>query len=117
MARLTGDKEEMLTMSAWTAMKSFCEAYAKNKEFEDAVKRSEANMKAHMEKKKDEAKKVLDSMHNSTATGLMEHCFHAWAKDIEETVRRKKLEEAMYETDCRLKSFLDKQAGNAMGVQ
>jgi hypothetical protein len=117
MARMNGDKDEMLLVSAISAMKSYCAEYEKNKEFEDAVKKSEQNMKDHLAKKKDEAKKVLDSMHNATASGLMEHCFHAWAKDIEETVRRKKLEEAMYETDCRLKSFLDKQAGNAMGVQ
>jgi hypothetical protein len=117
MARLTKDNEEMLYMSAWTAMKSYCESYAKNKEFEDAVKKTEANMKAHMEKKKDEAKRVLDSMHNSTSTGLMEHCFHAWSRDVEESMKRKTIENAMYDTDCRLKSFLDKQAGNAMGVQ
>jgi hypothetical protein len=117
MARMSNDKDETLVVSAWGAMKAFCESYSKNKEFEDAVKKSEQNMKDHLAKKKDDAKKVLDSMNNATSTGLMSHCFLAWRGDVDESLRRKKLEEQMYDTDCRLKSFLDKQAGNAMGVQ
>jgi hypothetical protein len=117
MARMSGDKDATLVVSAWGAMKAFCEAYSRDKEFEDAVKKSEQNMKDHLSKKKDDAKKVLDSMNNATATGLVSHCFLAWRGDVDESLRRKKLEEQMYSTDCRLKSFLDKQAGNAMGVQ
>merc|ERR1719361_253571 len=56
-------------------------------------------------------------MNNATETGLIAHCFTAWMTEVEDQKNNKKLQTAMYDTDCRLKSYMDKQAGNAMGVQ
>lgn len=117
MSRLSNDRDGMLVLNGFKAWQAFCEEYKKDKEIEDAVKASEGKWKDHMNKKKDEAKKVLDSMSAATNSGLVQNCFTVWMTDTVENKDRKKLENLMHEEDCRLKSFLGKQAGNAMGVQ
>merc|ERR1719240_2389896 len=66
-----GSDSALLTvvLSSWT---HYIEDYKKNKEQEDAVKAQEAAIAAHLAKKKDEAKSVIDKMNASTDSGLVE---------------------------------------------
>lgn len=116
MSRVSGDADAMLVLNAFGAWKQFAEDYKKDKEFEDKVKASEQALKVHMEKKKSEAKQVLDKLSSGSDTALKTMCFSTWAKEAVEQVKTRKLEKEMADTDCRLKGFMSSHAQNAHGV-
>jgi hypothetical protein len=116
MSRMNGNQDEMLTINAFAAWKQFIEDYNKNREFEDRVKKTEQQLKEHMEKKKDDAKQVLARMQGATDSGLLTMCMQTWVTSFVEGKKQKELEKQMLETDCRLKGFMDSHSQNAHGV-
>lgn len=117
MARMGADQDAALTHAAWAAWQKFCEDYKKNKEFEDKVKESEQKMSQFMSKRKEDAKRVLDSMNSATTTGLLAMCIQNWYNMVNENQKAKKLEEQMANSSGALANLKMRQKGNAMNVQ
>eukprot|EP00440_Ansanella_granifera_P027149 gb/GFBE01029488.1/.p1 GENE.gb/GFBE01029488.1/~~gb/GFBE01029488.1/.p1 ORF type:complete len:567 (+),score=173.60 gb/GFBE01029488.1/:1-1701(+) len=116
MARMGTENEAELVgivFAGWLKFNADCN---KDKEFEDAVKRAEVQLKAHMEKKKEEAKAVLDRMANSTDTGLLGGTFTAWLNFITEGKKFLDLERKMTTAGCKFQNLKMRQKGNVTGV-
>lgn len=116
MSRMNGNQDEMLMINGFAAWKQFIEDYNKNRAFEDQVKKTEQMLKEHMEKKKEEAKGVLAKLQAGSDTGLLTMCMTTWVTSFVEGKKKAELEKQMYETDCRLKGFMDSHSQNAHGV-
>jgi len=78
MMRMLLDYQGASTSAAFAAWVQFSEAYKKDKDFEDSVKKFEGQMKAYMEKKKEDAKLMLSRVSAATDTGLLQQSFMAW---------------------------------------
>ncbi|CAE7744694.1 Oxr1, partial [Symbiodinium microadriaticum] len=78
MMRMLLDYRGSSTSAAFAAWVQFSEAYKKDKDFEDSVKKFEGQMKAYMEKKKEDAKLMLSRVSAATDTGLLQQSFMAW---------------------------------------
>jgi len=117
MARLGSDQDSTVMSMAWSAWMTFLEDYKKNKEFEDKVKETEAKMAEFMKKKKEDAKRVLDSMNGATQSGLLAMCIQNWFQLINDDKKAKQLEEKMAKSTGNLQSMKLRQKGNAMSVQ
>lgn len=117
MARMGAGQDSGLIAMSFNSWKQFHQNYAKDKEFEEAVKRSEAQIKAHMAKKKEDAKQVLDRMSGATETGLLQQVFTSWISALHETQKAQELEDKMNGAGGKFKSLRDRQSANASGVQ
>lgn len=78
MMRMLLDYRGSSTSAAFAAWVQFSEADKKDKDFEDSVKKFEGQMKAYMEKKKEDAKLMLSRVSAATDTGLLQQSFMAW---------------------------------------
>lgn len=114
--RLAGDREQAVVVLAMTSWINFHADYAKNKEYEDEVRKAEVALNEHLKGKKEETKKLLERMSASTDTGLLGNCWRTWLQTMEEEKKAKKLADEMAKTDVRLKQMLDNRKGNAFGV-
>merc|ERR1712113_356743 len=117
MARMGADQDGGLIAITFNSWLQFHSNYKKDKEFEDAVKRSETQIAAHMKRKKDEAKQVLDRMSGATNTGLMAQVFTSWQQCLAEEKKAAELEATMNGAGGKFKSMRSRQSGNAQGVQ
>jgi hypothetical protein len=81
----------------------------KNKDFNDAVRKEEAALKAYMDKKKGEAKNVLSKMTSGTDTGLQSQVFTAWAQVYQDEKKGKELEEILQSQKSKFKTLNSRQ--------
>jgi hypothetical protein len=77
----------------------------KNKSFNEAVKKEEAALKAYMDKKKGEAKAVLDKMTGSSDTGLIYQVFTEWAKVFADEKKGREMEELIEQQKSKFKTL------------
>lgn len=70
-----------------------------------------------MEKKKEEAKSVLDRMSGASDTGLLAQTIKAWWDFIVEDKKDRALADQLNAQSSKFKSLADRQKGNAAGVQ
>jgi len=117
MARMGMDQDDALLSIVFGAWLKFSADYKKDKEFEDAVKRSEDQLKEHMDKKKEEAKAVLDRLTDSTDSGLLASFLAAWHSYVIEGKKLNALERQMEEAGNKFKSLKMRQRGTASNVQ
>merc|ERR1719217_894425 len=68
------------------------------------------------QKKKDEAKGVLDRMNASTDSGLVEHVISSWVQMWKDEQDALKMERLMAENEARFASLAGRQKDNAKGV-
>merc|ERR1740138_2038960 len=80
MMRVCSGNDHTLLDLCYDTWARWMEEERKNKSFNEAVKKEEAALKAYMDKKKGEAKAVLDKMTGSSDTGLIYQVFTEWAK-------------------------------------
>merc|ERR1719221_2061071 len=105
MARMGANSDAGLTAMVFNCWMQFHQNYAKEKEFEDAVKRSEDQIRKHMEKKKEDAKQVLDRMSGATDTGLITQCWTAWMSAVHETRKAQEMENMLDGNGGKFKSM------------
>lgn len=117
MTRMAAGSEASLKNLVLEAWIKFHGDYAKDKEFEDQCKASEAAFKAHMDAKKDEAKQVLDRMLASSDHGLMSMIFQNWWAWLKEEKKQAEIEFAMTQAENKFKSLNGRQKGAAHGMQ
>jgi hypothetical protein len=103
-----------ICLEAWI---KFHGDYAANKELEDQVKRQEAAFKEHLEKKKDEAKQVLDRMSASSETGLLALMVSSWVQYVQENKSANEMEYKLMEAEGKFKSLNGRQKAGAANVQ
>eukprot|EP00927_Polykrikos_kofoidii_P030742 TRINITY_DN2646_c0_g2_i1.p1 TRINITY_DN2646_c0_g2~~TRINITY_DN2646_c0_g2_i1.p1 ORF type:complete len:621 (+),score=132.58 TRINITY_DN2646_c0_g2_i1:207-1865(+) len=101
----------------WQAWVQFSQEYKANKEMEDAVKKTEAKLKSHMEGKKDETKKIMERMTASGETGLLSLCIAKWSEMIAEGKRAKELANKLNEQADKFSMMNERQRGTANGVR
>jgi hypothetical protein len=65
----------------------------KNKDFNDAVRKAEGQLKEYMKKKKDEARGVMDRMTGSTDEGLLFQHFVSWRDEYLSVKKGRELED------------------------
>merc|ERR1719460_3573796 len=104
MTRLSAGNDLTLMDLCWQAWDSFLQEYKKNKEFEDAVKRSEQQLADFTKKKSEEAKGVLNRMSGASDSGLIMQCMQGWRDYYLDIVQSRQMEEAMLNGDGRMKS-------------
>lgn len=117
MARMGADKDATVVSLAWSSWLKYSEDYKKDREFEDQVKATEQRMAEFTKKKKEDAKKVLDSISGATESGLIAMAFQNWAQLILENKKARQLEEQLLMSGGRLANMKSRQKGNAMNVQ
>jgi hypothetical protein len=117
MTRMASGNEASLKNLCLEAWIKYHGDYAKDKEFEDQVKQKEAQIRAHMEAKKDEAKAVLDRMLASTDHGLMELMMMNWIQFYTEEKKAKELEYQLSESQGKFKSLNARQKAGANNMQ
>eukprot|EP00418_Pyrodinium_bahamense_P028509 CAMPEP_0179134594 /NCGR_PEP_ID=MMETSP0796-20121207/64053_1 /TAXON_ID=73915 /ORGANISM="Pyrodinium bahamense, Strain pbaha01" /LENGTH=551 /DNA_ID=CAMNT_0020833595 /DNA_START=65 /DNA_END=1720 /DNA_ORIENTATION=- len=117
MSRMGADQDARLLEIAWSAWLTFSQDYKKDKDFEDAVKRAEQQLQAHMQKKKEDAKVVLDRMNGATESGLLAMCIQGWYQSIIDNKKTRDLEEQIASQGNKFKSLQLRQKDNAMSVQ
>ncbi|CAK0823429.1 unnamed protein product, partial [Prorocentrum cordatum] len=115
--RMLEENSQAALLLAWQTWQAFHRDYAKDKEIEEASKKLEQQMAAHMKSKKDDAKKVLDRMGGATDTGLMTQVWRCWLVVVAEGRKSKDIEKLMEEQDVRLKLMLTNQKGFATQAQ
>eukprot|EP00927_Polykrikos_kofoidii_P054411 TRINITY_DN48829_c0_g1_i1.p1 TRINITY_DN48829_c0_g1~~TRINITY_DN48829_c0_g1_i1.p1 ORF type:complete len:617 (-),score=130.95 TRINITY_DN48829_c0_g1_i1:344-2107(-) len=103
-----------LVLQGWI---QFSQDYKANKEMEDAVKATEAKLRAHMDGKKEETKKIMERMTASGDTGLVSLCITKWAEMIAEAKRAKELANKLNEQGERFSMMNERQRGTAQGVR
>jgi hypothetical protein len=116
MARMSSGSGAALCQLCLGAWKEWLEDYKKNKDMEDAVKAQEKQMQEYLAKKKDEAKRVLDSMNASTDSGLCEHVMSTWAQHFKDEGEALKMERLMAENEAKFGALNGRQKDNAKGV-
>jgi hypothetical protein len=103
-----------ICLEAWI---KFHEDYAKDREMEEQVKKSEAAFKDHLAKKKDEARSVLDKMSAGSETGLMAISIQHWVQYVTEEKKTKEMEYALMEAEGRFKNLNGRQKAGAHNMQ
>jgi hypothetical protein len=103
-----------ICLEAWI---KFHQDYAKDREMEEQVKKSEAAFRDHLAAKKDEARAVLDRMSAGTDTGLIAVCMQHWVQYVTEEKKAKEMEYALMEAEGRFKSLNGRQKAGAHGMQ
>jgi hypothetical protein len=117
MTRMAAGNDASLKNIVLEAWIKFHKDYLVNKELEDQVKRSEQAFKEHLEKKKDEAKSVLDRMSASSETGLLHLVIETWAQYLVEEKNANEMEYKLQAAESRFKSLNGRQKAGAAGVQ
>jgi len=117
LARLAGNKEGVLINLAFQAWTGALEAIKKEKEFEEAVAKSEKLLKDHAAKQKDQASSVLTRMSNASDTGLKATMFKAWFDALNERKKEEEMEKKLGGKAGNLGSLKSRHIGNARGVQ
>jgi len=117
MTRMAAGSEASLKNLCLEAWIKFHQDYAKDKEFEDQCKASEAAFKKHMDEKKEEAQLVLNRMLASSDHGLMSMIFQNWWSWLKEEKKQAELEFAMTQAENKFKSLNGRQKGAAHGMQ
>jgi len=117
MARMGSDQDATLVNLAWSAWLSFSEDYKKNKVFEDQVKQKEKELQEHMNKKKEDARLVMERMNGATDSGLMAQCIQGWYQAIIENRKARDMEEKVNSTTGKFKSMQNRHKSNATNVQ
>merc|ERR1719265_2734480 len=82
MQRMAAANDENLIAMVFQGFVKFKAMYEQDKEMEEAVKAAEAKVREHMEKKKEEAKGVLDRMAGASDTGLLSQVVTNWAQFV-----------------------------------
>jgi len=103
-----------IVLEAWI---KFHGDYMKDKELEDQVKKSEAAFKEHLEKKKDEAKAVLDRMSAGSDTGLQALMIQHWVQYVKENKEANEMEYKLMQAEGKFKSLNGRQKAGAKNVQ
>jgi hypothetical protein len=117
MTRMAAGNDESLKNLCLEAWIKFHQDYAQDKEYEDKVKAQEANFKAHMDAKKDEAKAVMDRMLAGTAQGLLALIIQNWVSWLKDEKKQKELEFALNEAQAKFKTLNGRQKAGASNVQ
>lgn len=117
MTRLAAGNDQTLLELCTQAWVTFHNDYQKDKELEDQIKKTELALKEHMEKKKDEAKQVLDRMSAGSDAGLIALAMKHWIQLIDEAKKSAALEEQLNSAQGKFNSLKCRQGGNAMNVQ
>jgi hypothetical protein len=117
LASMTSTNTQGFLHLVWQAWVQFSEDYKANKEMEDAVKKTEARLKAHMEGKKEETKKIMERMTASGETGLVSLCIAKWSEMIAEAKRATELANKLNEQGDRFSMMNERQRGTAQGVR
>jgi hypothetical protein len=117
MTRMAAGNDASLKNICLEAWIKFHGDYAANKELEDQVKRQEAAFKEHLEKKKDEAKQVLDRMSASSETGLLALMVSSWVQYVQENKSANEMEYKLMEAEGKFKSLNGRQKAGAANVQ
>lgn len=117
MQRMAAANDENLIAMVFQGFVKYREIYLQDKEMEDAVKLAEAKVKEHMEKKKEEAKGVLDRMAGASDTGLLSQCITNWAQFVKDEKKDREMENLLHEQTSKFKALADRQKGSATGMQ
>merc|ERR1712048_1327595 len=95
---MNGNNDQALVALAFQAFQTFHQDYQRDKEHEDAVKKSEKQIQDFLKAKGDSAKKVMSSMGGGSDQAIMKIHFDSWStylKDLkQEAEMAAKLEEA-----------------------
>lgn len=84
MFRFASDSTQGLVSACMQAWISHSQEYKKEQETEDAVKETEARLKAHLAARKDDARRVLDRLATSSESGLLSTVIQYWLNFIAE---------------------------------
>mmetsp|Transcript_16287 Transcript_16287/g.47640 ORF Transcript_16287/g.47640 Transcript_16287/m.47640 type:complete len:554 (-) Transcript_16287:114-1775(-) len=117
MARMGADQDGTLVGLAWSAWSKFHVDYKRDKDFEEQVKKTEKQLNAHMDKKKEDAKLVIARLNGATDTGLLTQVMTGWQQCIHETKKAQELDELMQKSGGKFKSMQASHKENAMNVQ
>lgn len=103
-----------LVVQSWV---QFVYEYNKEKEMEDAVKRKEAEVQAHLKNKKEDTKQVLNRMIGASDKGLQALMMQNWVQFYTDEKKAKEMEAALLDVDVKFKALNLRQTQNARGVQ
>jgi len=117
MSRMGSEQDATLLGITFGAWLKFSADFKKDAEFEESVKRAEAQLKEHMDKKKEEAKAVLDRMCGSTDSGLVTNTFAAWANFVIEDKKMRQMEAEVEKSSKKFKSLQAMHKDSATNVQ
>jgi len=117
MTRLAADKEGTLVTLCMQAWLQFSAEYKKDKEMQDAVKKSELAIQEHLKKKKEEAKQVLDRMNAGSDQGLLAMIMGYWIGIYNEGKKAGELERQMEEMQGKFNTLKGAQGQKAMNAQ
>mmetsp|Transcript_16247 Transcript_16247/g.37448 ORF Transcript_16247/g.37448 Transcript_16247/m.37448 type:complete len:544 (+) Transcript_16247:71-1702(+) len=117
MAKMANESDGALILTMFQAWVKHHVDIAKEKELEEAVKKTEAALQDHLKKKKDEAKQVLDRMSGSSDSGLLAMMIKYWVQALGDLRADKKKDEANKNTEEKFKRMAMRQLGTAKGVQ
>lgn len=125
--RMTRGQDSTVIELAWRSWTTLTADNAQARENEKAAKETReeieairGQMKAFQERKKDEARKVLDRMNAATETGLVAQVFGAWMKEWEDVKNNKaeaqKMQELMKNKNEEARRVLVKSFGSVIGA-
>jgi len=117
MYRMAAQKDESLLALAVASWVKFVEEIRTDKELEEAVKAAEDAVKAHLAKKKAEAKSVLDRMAGGTDTGLLSLVVQNWCQTVQDEKKARELDRAMDADGSRFKAMKKLAKGKMFNVQ
>mmetsp|Transcript_34265 Transcript_34265/g.80062 ORF Transcript_34265/g.80062 Transcript_34265/m.80062 type:complete len:527 (-) Transcript_34265:53-1633(-) len=86
---------------------------AKAKKFQENLQGAEGTLQEHMEKKKEQAKRVLDRMLGDQELGLLLHTWAAWTYAIQDAKRVIEEEARVRDTQMKLNEYMEKKKDEA----
>lgn len=115
--RMAADSKDAILNMCVQAWMQFITEYKKDKEFEDKVKASEKAIAAHLAKKMDDARAVMDRMCAGTDSGLVALAMQNWSKITDELKAERLHADELMQGNARLKGLHSQQLGSVRGVQ
>mmetsp|Transcript_35240 Transcript_35240/g.81247 ORF Transcript_35240/g.81247 Transcript_35240/m.81247 type:complete len:514 (-) Transcript_35240:108-1649(-) len=116
LVRMTEGEDDALMALVLGAWVNWLAEYRKNKEFEHAVKASEAKVREYMQRKTQNAREMLVRLQGSTETGLLSSAFNAWAEDYKAVARVREVEATVDSQQHVLKELNTRQKVVATGI-
>jgi len=110
-----GNDAAMVEMSYQSWIK-FCDEEKKAREIDAAAKLKEQQIKEYLQKKKGDAKGILNRMIMGNNGTLMEHVFKTWMQDFQEEKESKAVENQKAQAMKKFQNMNGKQKQNAHGV-
>lgn len=117
MFRFAADSAQGLLSACVQAWISHSQEYKREQEMEEAVKQAEAKVKAHLEYRKEDARRVLDRLATSSESGLLATVMQYWLNFVAEEKSAEELHAKLQTAQLKFTGLVTQHGSTVRGVQ